>query len=212
MRAYLITAAAMAASFPASAQSWEVGAMGGGGFYMGKGVSGPRGSGTVGFAPGVSGGGWIGHGSAGKLAGEIRYLYQGNNMKIDSRGSSYRFGGRTHTVTYDFLLQRGSVEDSVRPFLAFGAGLRNYSGTGVERAIQPLSNIAILTRTNQWQPVVNFGAGVKWRVGSRILIRAELRDYTSPIPKDVILPAPGAKLGGWLHDITPTIGIGYLFQ
>lgn len=207
----LMLATALAA-VPGFGQNFEVGVAGGGGFYLSKGVSGPRGSGNAGFSPGFSVAGWVGHNSAGKLGGEFRYMLQRNDMKVTSGGNSYQFGSRSHTVHYDIVLHANSVEDSVRPYVAFGGGIKGHQGTGVERAFQPLSNIAILTKTQQWQPVISFGAGVKWAIGSRVMLRAEVRDYVSPIPKNVMLPAPGAKLSGWFHDLTPMIGISYLLQ
>ncbi len=197
---------------PACAQQWEMGVLGGGGFYMNRGISGPRGSGNVGFKPGLAAGGWIGHNSTGRLGGEIRYLFQKNDMRVTSGSNTYTFGGHSHALHYDLLLHANSIEDAVRPFIAVGGGMKGYQGTGTERAFQPLGNIAILTKTTQWKPLISFGAGVKWNISPRIVLRAEVRDYLTQVPTDVILPAPGAKLGGWFHDITPTFGISYLLQ
>lgn len=214
MRVSMMSSLSLVAAFavPGFSQNFEVGVAGGGGFYMSKGVTGPRGSGDAGFSPGYAVGGWIGHNSAGKLGGEFRYMLQGNDMKVSSGGTSYTFGGRSHTVHYDIVLHANSVEDSVRPYVAFGGGIKGYQGTGVERAFPPLSNIAILSKTQQWQPVISLGAGVKWAISSRLMMRAEIRDYLSPIPKDVILPAPGAQLSGWFHNLTPMVGLSYVLQ
>ena len=38
---------------------------------------------------------------------------------------------------------------------------------------------------------------------------AEIRDYFTPFPKELITPAPGAKIGSFLHDIVPMVAIGY---
>ena len=48
-------------------------------------------------------------------------------------------------------------------------------------------------------------------VSHRLMMRAEVRDYVTPFPKDLIVPSPGNKINGWLHDITPLFGISYLF-
>ncbi len=205
----LVLAAAWA--MPASAQQWEVGVMGGGGFYLNNAVQGAKKSGEVGFKPGYAAGGWLGHNSAGRLGGEIRYLFEKNDMRVNSGGNSFSFGGQTHTVHYDLLIYANSREDRVRPYFAVGGGLKQYVGRGVERAFQPLSDVAILTRTNQFQPVISAGAGVKWAVGSRMVLRVEFRDYITPFPKDVILPAPGSKLSGWVHNFAPLFGLSYIF-
>jgi hypothetical protein len=204
--------AAISLALPALGQNFEVGAGVGGGFYIDKGVAGPRGSGNAGFSPGMAITAWVGHNSPGKLGGEFRYILQRNDMTVTSGGNSYAFAGRSHAIHYDVVIHATGIEDNVRPYVSFGGGIKGYQGTGTERAFQPLSNIAILTKTQQWQPLITFGAGVKWSIGSRVMLRAEVRDYLTRVPTDVILPAPGAKLGGWLHDLTPTIGISYLFQ
>jgi hypothetical protein len=33
----------------------------------------------------------------------------------------------------------------------------------------------------------------------------------SPAPKQVIAPAPGASLSGWLNDVVASVSIGYSF-
>jgi len=42
-------------------------------------------------------------------------------------------------------------------------------------------------------------------------IHAQLNvhDYATPFPKNVITPNSGAKVGGWLMDFVPMIGISY---
>lgn len=203
---------AIAFAAPAWSQQWEVGGLGGGALYLSNAVSGPRGTGSAGFKPGFAVGGWLGHNSVGRYSGEIRYMFQRNPMKVSSGGTTADFGGQSHILHYDVLIHMNSREDTMRPYFVVGGGLKGYIGTGTERAFQPLSNIAILSRTTQWQPVMTFGAGVKWMIGARTMVRLELRDYFGPFPKDVILPAPGNKVSGWVHDLTPTVGISYLFQ
>jgi hypothetical protein len=202
---------AVLAFAPAVAQQWEVGGMGGGGFYLNNSIEGARGSGQVGFKPGLAAGGWLGHSGSGRFGGEIRYLFEQNDLKVNSGSGSHNFGGRSHVVHYDLLIHTNSAEDRVRPYVAIGGGFKQFAGTGTERASQPLSNVAILTRTIQWMPVLSAGAGVKWAIGSRATVRVEFRDYITPFPKDVILPSPGNKVKGWVHNFTPMIGISYLF-
>ncbi|MEZ5399555.1 MAG: hypothetical protein R2729_07780 [Bryobacteraceae bacterium] len=192
-------------------QQWEVGALGGGSFYLNNSVTGAGGAtGTTGFRPGLSAGGWIGHTNGGKYGGEIRYLFQRNDLKVNSGGQSYNFAGQSHVIHYDFVYHMKTSEDAFRPFVAVGGGLKGYRGTGKEQAFQPLSNLAILSQTSEWKPMLTFGAGVKWQLSNRILLRAEIRDFVTPFPKSVILPSPGAKIAGWVHDITPLFGISYL--
>jgi hypothetical protein len=193
------------------AQQWEVGVLGGGSFYLNNSVNGSRGSGNAGFKPGVTAGAWIGHNSSGRLGGEIRYQFQRNDMKVSSGGSSYNFGGLAHSVQYDLLIHTRPGDEVVRPFFAIGGGIKSYRGIGTETAYQPLSNVAILSRTFQWMPMLSVGGGVKWAVGARTEFRVEVRDFVTPFPKDVILPSPGNKVSGWVHSLTPLFGVSYLF-
>jgi len=213
LRYMCVSAICMAlTAMSALAQQWEVGAMGGGGFYLNNSVTSPRGSGETGFRPGWSAGGWLGHNASGRLGGEIRYLFEKNDMKVTSGGNQFTFSGYSNTVHYDLLIYATTREDRIRPYFAIGGGIKQYAGTGIERAFQPLAEFAILTHTRQWQPVVSAGAGIKVALGSRTVLRAEFRDYATPFPKDVILPAPGAKLSGWVHNFMPLFGISYLFH
>ena len=36
------------------------------------------------------------------------------------------------------------------------------------------------------------------------MIRAEVYDYFTQTPVVVLQPAPGAELGGWIHNIVPS--------
>ena len=86
----------------------------------------------------------------------------------------------------------------IRPFVAVGAGIKVYQGTGAQVVYQPLSNIALLTQAQDLTPLVSGGAGVKFQISPRVQFRAELHDYLTPFPNKVITPAQGAKVGGWL--------------
>ncbi len=193
-------------------QQWEVGVMGGGAFYLNNSVTASNASGSAGFRPGLSVGGWLGHTKGGRYGGEVRYLFQKNDLKVSSAGQSHTFGGQSHMMHYDFLIHMKTSEDKVRPFFAVGGGIKGYRGTGTERAFQPLSNLAILTKTAEWQPMVSLGAGLKWQLSARMLLRVEVRDFLTPFPRSVILPSPGAKISGLVHDITPLVGISYLLD
>lgn len=200
----------LALASPAAAQQWEVGALGGGAFHLDRSISGAV-SGKAGLKPGFVAGGHLSYNAVGKWGGEFRYEFQRTPLRASSGGQSVDFAGQTHVVHYDFVVHANSREDAVRPYIAFGGGIKGYQGTGVERAFQPLSNVAILSRLQQWQPMLSFGAGVKWRVGNRMMFRAEIRDFVTQFPQDVIVPSPGNKIGGLLHNITPLFGVSYLF-
>lgn len=209
--ALLLTVIGVVSPSIASGQQWEVGAVGGGAFYIDRSVRAASGaSGQVGYEPGFVAGGFIAHSQPGRWGGEIRYLFEKADMRLSSGATKYTFGARSHMIHYDLVVHANSGEDRVRPFLAFGGGLKGYFGTGAERAVQPLNNLAILSQSAQWQPMLSLGGGIKWRIGERVIVRAEVRDYITRLPKDVLLPSPGSSLSGWQHDIVPMFGISYV--
>ena len=106
------------------AQKWEVGVMGGGGFYTHASVTGPASSGTVGFKPGAAFGAFLGNNTSNKWGGELHYTYQPGKLKVSSGGSEATFNGESHAINYDFLYHFAPMEAHVRPFVAFGGGVK----------------------------------------------------------------------------------------
>jgi hypothetical protein len=193
------------------AQNWEVGGVAGAGFARSVTVSTSAGSASAGFGRGLALGAYLGHNPHKRIGGEIRYLYRAGGPRLTGAGSQASFKGDAHLVTYEVLVHARSKRSHLRPFLAFGAGARMTRGTGLETAYQPLWGYALLTKARQIQPVAGLGAGIKIRLSSRLLVRADVHDYISPFPTQVIAPAAGARLGGWLHDLVPTIGVAAAF-
>ena len=211
-RRLLVVGAALALVASAGfAQKWEVGGVGGGGFYRNVAVTNPAGSAITGFQSGPAYGGVIGQNLYRYVSGELRYTYRVNNMKLTGNGGAAGFDALSHVVHYDFLLHAAPVGAKVRPFAAIGTGVKIFRGTGKESAYQPLSGFALLTKTQEWKPLVSAGAGTKFAVSSHVIFRVEFRDYITPFPKQVIAPAPGAKIGGLLHDYVPMVGITFTF-
>ena len=195
----------------AFAQRWEVGVAGGGSFYTSQTVTNPAGNASAKLAPGFALSGWLANNSNNVIGGELRYDYEHSGLKLSSNGTNVNFGGQTNAIHYDFLMHFAPSESHVRPFIAGGAGVKVYSGTGKEQAFQPLSNIALLTKTNQWQPLVSVGGGVKFSLTRASMLRLEAHDYLTPFPKNVIAPAAGSKVGGWLSDFVLEAGLSLAF-
>src|SRR5271154_3410819 len=139
--------AVMAPALPA--QSWEVGAGAGGSFFTSQSVQNAGVSGNTGFANGFNFCGWLGYPSGRLLGGEFRYDFENAGLKLSSGGTSPSFAGRSNAVHYDFLLNLTSSEATIRPFLAAGAGVKLYTGTGAQSDVQPLQNLAFLSQTSQ---------------------------------------------------------------
>ena len=209
--ANILVAALLAAAPACLAQNWEVGGMAGGGFTNGVTVSNSSGSATAGLANGLAAGAILGQTLSSRISGELRYTIGFSDLKISDSSSSATFKGQTHSIHYDILFSGRPQEARVRPFVLAGGGMRDFRGVGTESPYQPLSSFALLTKTSQWLPVVTFGAGIKYAITPRVLLRFEVRDYFSRFPTQVIAPAPGAHLSGWLHDLVPMAGLTFLF-
>jgi hypothetical protein len=203
----LLLAASAAGCF---AQQWEFGGNAGGSLLTSVTATAPAGSATAGFKQGIAFGAYLGQNMYKHLSGEIHYGFIKNDLRLKGLGQEATFGGQSHVLHYDSVLHTGGKTAQV--FAAFGGGLKVFRGTGKEAAYQPLSQFAYLTKTQELKPMGDAGVGVKFFIGSKVVFRAEVRDYITAFPKKVITPATGAKFGGsLLHDLVPTIGIGYLF-
>jgi hypothetical protein len=153
---------------------------------------------------------WGGHNHR-YLGGEIRYLYEQNRLRVASGPAKATFSGRSHAIHYSLLLHARPAGSKTRPFVAAGGGVKGYQGTGTEVLYQPLQEYALLTRTAEWKGLLVFGGGVKFALSPRIGLRAEVYDYLTPFPEKVIAPAPGAAIGGWVHNVVPGFGLAFTF-
>ncbi|MGD0436260.1 MAG: outer membrane beta-barrel protein [Bryobacteraceae bacterium] len=195
----------------ALAQRWDVGVGGGGSFYTSQTVQNPLGNASGSLSDGVAVSAWLGNNINNLFGGELRYDYEQTNLQLSSGGTSTSFGAHTNAVHYDFVLHFAPSESKVRPFVAAGGGVKAYAGTGTEQAFQPLSNIALLTKTNDVKALVSVGGGVKFSLAKSVALRLEVHDYLTPFPTNVIAPALGSKVGGWLSDIVVMAGLSFAF-
>ena len=191
--------------------NWEVGGAGGGGVYRNASVTGTAGSADVGFASQWAGGVVIGEDLYRRLSGEFRYTFRDGDLKLKTGGQEATMEGRAHALHYDLVLHAAPKEAKVRPFGAIGGGIKVYQGTGKEAAFQPLSGFALLTKTDQVEPLLSFGGGVKVSVARHAVVRVDVRDYVTPTPERLFAPARGGKIQGWLHDFVPLVGVSYVF-
>lgn len=205
--ALLLTAPAMAQS------QMEVGGLGAISTYSSLGVSNNGGaSGDVGPGLGFQGGFVLGQMMSGRWGGEFRYLYFNNELELDTGGATASLGAESHSIGYDVLYYFSDLDAKIRPYVAAGVGMKYFRGRGAEDPFQPGSDLAILTKTNQSVIAGDFGFGVKIRVTENAIFRVEFRDYISPVPKNLITPAPGATFGGdILNHWVPLIGLSWTF-
>lgn len=203
---------ALALAGACSAAEWELGGLGGAMVFKNASVKLGQESADAGLKPGLGVGAFLTQNSSGRLGGQLRYLMGFSDFKLSSGGTDATFSGQTHTITYEILFYANKKVAKVRPYLAAGAGVRIYRGTGKEtEEAPPLAQFAILSKTQQTTGIVSVGGGVKGQLGKRSFIYFEVRDYFGPAPKDVIAPMSGAKLSGWLHGFTPMVGISIGF-
>jgi hypothetical protein len=207
-RLLLVCAAALAPA--AMAQRWEAGGGAGGGFYTSQDVSLAGSSVSAKIDSNIAGSAWLGNNSAlSKWGGQLQFDYQLGNLALNGDGSSASFAARSYAIHYDVLWHFTPLGSKVRPYVALGAGIKVYQGTGAQVAYQPLENFALLTQAQDVTPLISAGAGVKVQIASRVQLRFELHDYATTFPKQVITPNTGAKVGSWLMDFVPMVGISY---
>jgi hypothetical protein len=192
------------------AQQYEMGVAAGGTFVKSLNVTGDAGTATTGFKTGLAFSGYVGHNMYQHLSGEVRYDYLQSDLRLASGGTEATFSGQAHAVHYDLLFHTRK-DSPVQLFAAAGGGIKYYRGTGREAAYQPLSQFAYLTKTQELKPLISVGGGVKFQLSHNVYLRVEARDYITPFPQNVITPAPGMKISGWVHDIVPMVGIGVRF-
>lgn len=201
---FLLTAAAAASH----AQQWEFGGLGGGSFLNNVGVTAPTGNATAGFANGAAFGGYVGYNSYKHIGGEIRYSYLPTNLKLSANGSEATFNGNSHAMHYDVVFHTNKRGAPAQFFASVGGGVKIFRGTGTEHAVQGLSNFGYFTKTQEFKPMGTVAAGVKVKIGARVFLRTEIRDYVTAFPKQVIAAPAGVKYGTLLNDIVPMVGIG----
>jgi len=190
---------------------YEVGAGVVGSFYDKKTFTSTGGTADGGFDTGLGASGWLGHHMYPKLSGEIRYDYLRNKMMIEGLSAKATFGGESHAIHYDINYHFTEHGSKFRPFVLVGGGVKMFRGTGEERAFQPLSQIAVLTKTTEIAGLITFGVGVKVQLTDSVLLRLEFRDNFTKFPKKVIAPNRATGGDGWIHNFAPTAGVSFLF-
>lgn len=210
MKTARMVAVCLSALAPAMvAQNWEVGGGAGGGFYTSQDVSLAGSSVSAKIDTNVSASAWLGNNGPNHWGGELRADYQIGDLALNGTGTSASFAAQSYAFHYDVLWHFTPRGSKIRPYVALGAGIKVYQGTGSPVAYQPLSNFALLTKDQDLTPLISGGAGVKVQLAPRVQLRFEVHDYATTFPKQVIAPNTGAKVGGWIMDFVPMVGLSY---
>lgn len=199
----------VAAAGSGFAQQWEFGGLGGGSFLSSVNAAGPLGSANAGFANGASFGAFFGQNLYRNLGGEVRYEYLQSDLSLSSGGQRAQFTGNAHAIHYDLIYHTSKKNSPVQFFAAVGGGMKIFRGTGTEAAYQPLSQFGYFTKTQALKPMVDAGAGFTYQLKPHLFLRAEIRDFITAFPTQVLTPAPGMKYGSILQNIVPMVGIVY---
>jgi hypothetical protein len=204
---------AVTISFVCQAQPWELGAIGGYGWYHDSSITSGLGSAEAGIPARAAFGVTLTENMYNYVGGEIRYLFRFGGPELKSSGIEANLDGHTNLVTYDFLFYTSSKESSIRPYIAAGAGIKVYTGLG-SRFLdlnQPLANLALLRPVNQVEPAISFGGGMKFPMPKRTQLKVDFRAYMTPLPDKLFRPIGPSVIRGWLYDFVPLAGISYVF-
>jgi hypothetical protein len=202
---------AVVSALPAAmAQRWEVGGGVGGGFYTSQEVTNPVGSASAKIQTNVAGSVWLDNFSSGRWSGELRYDYQRGDLALNQSGTQATFGAQSQAMHYDLQWRFASQEATIQPFVSAGGGVKIYQGTGTQEAYQPLSSFALLTKAQDLTPLISAGGGLRVKLTQHMALRLEVHDFLTPFPKQVIAPAANSKVGGWLQDFVPMVGLSFV--
>src|SRR5229473_1783821 len=104
MRGYLVLLALVGTS-GCFAQSWEIGAAGGFGWYNDATITNAAGSSaSAGFGPRFDVGGLVGEDVAEHFGGELRYTYRDGDSELRFNGREANLDAASHALHLDFLV------------------------------------------------------------------------------------------------------------
>jgi hypothetical protein len=201
----------LAASIVCHGQKWEVGGAGGYGWYSNPTVSGADGLAEAGFPAKAAVGAVLGNNMYEYLGGELRWLFRFGGPQLKSDGLQFNINGHTNVIVYDLLIHVKPRDKRFRPFLAGGAGIKVFSGTGDNFISNPFSNLVRLSPHTQVEPAISAGGGVKYRITRHAQLRADFRTYFSPLPDRIFRRPFSVRTRGWVYDFVPLVGVSYVF-
>ena len=126
---------------------------------------------------------------------EVGYAYNRTDLKITDV-ETVEYGMAIHQGFYNFLLYALPEGSPVRPFVTGGGHFSNYVPPGASAASgQGATKFGL-----------NYGGGIKARMGSKFMVRVDVRQYHTPKP-DFFVQAPE----GWLRQTEISAGFGVAF-
>ena len=196
----------------AQAQPYEIGADVGYGLYRNGSIISDTESAKAGIRNRFATGILIGDDFTNYVSAEFDYLYHDGHPFLQAPGVKADIQGQSDALTIQALFHFAKRDHRLRPFLAGGAGAKDYIIAGPAPFPQPIPQIASLTTNDVWKTTFTVGGGVKYRLIPHLLLRAEFRDYLTTFPRQQIVPAPHNTARGIFEQFTPLFGISYTFS
>jgi hypothetical protein len=193
------------------AQQYEAGGLIGYGIYRDVRVNAAAGEASVGIRNRFAAGAFFCEDLYEHLSGEIRYLYQDGDPFVSLGSRKGNVQGQSHAIHYDVLIHLHERDRRFRPYIAAGIGAKYYRTTGPEPSPQPLPQIVTLVQANEWKWLVTLGAGVQYRLREHLTLRGDFRDYITPFPTRLFVPAANGTDRGLFQQFSPTLGVSYSF-
>lgn len=195
----------------AFAQQWEAGATVGYGWYRNGTIFSSTETAQEGirnrFAAGID----LTNQFSDYLAYRLSYLYHDGHPFLEAPGVKVDIQGQSHALTLDLLVHFARRDHRFRPFVAAGAGAKDYVIAGPAPFPQPIPQVATLTTNDVWKVAFTVGGGVEYRLQRRVLLRAEFRDDLTTFDRQEIVPAPHNTARGIFEQFTPLFGLSYRF-
>ena len=127
---------------------------------------------------------------------ELTYGYNHTNLVFGDQGKT---GMNIHQFSYDFLVHALPEGSSVRPFLCGGGGFASFFPPGT----------SVSFGNGVTKPSLNYGGGVKVKLGPIYGIRFDIRDYVTAKPFDESFGVLNRR--GLLHNVETSVGIAIFF-
>jgi opacity protein-like surface antigen len=195
----------------ALAQQYEIGGDIGYGFYRNGSIYSTSGTAQAGIRNRFGAGITLGQEFTNYISGAFCYLYHDGHPFLQAPGVRSDIQGQSHALTLEALFHFKRRDQRLRPFVAGGAGGKNYVIAGPEPFPQPIPQIATLTTRDVWKVVFTVGGGVEWMLRPHVLVRAEFRDYLTTFPRQQIVPAEHNTARGIFEQFTPLFDLSYTF-
>jgi len=145
------------------------------------------------------------------VSAQFSYLYHDGHPFLQTPATKVDIQGNSDALTMEGLFHFARREKRFRPFIAGGAGAKEYVIAGPEPYPQPLPQIATLTENDVWKVAFTVGGGFTYLLRPHLLVRAEFRDYLTTFDRQEIVPAPHNTARGIFEQFTPLFGLSYTF-